>query len=128
MNNKPYETAQEILTYLNGNRQIGHTTAVIRGALNTPNCLVVIHNKAFGSDILAGLSPKNIDTISLQEILNGRLRGMKTPLLIDNAALTVLLAGLVSSITVLRKNNAGLERKIVHAKAALNAEYDSFGI
>lgn len=101
MNNKDcIKVASEILNYLTAVRQVGHTTTVLDGATKNP-CILVVHNKQMADNLTRKLRLTkelnyNTKIITLADIERGCLKGLKLPLVIDNAALYVLFDKLIN--------------------------------
>ena len=112
-----YITAQELLTYLHSARQVGHTTTMLEGAKDR-DCLVIAHSREWSKELAA--KGAHITSLSLTEIERGYLRGLRKPLVLDNAALQELLGDLVGTIAVLRKDIADKENKIRLVRSILS--------
>ncbi len=93
-----YDTAKEIITYLHSRRGVGHTNLVLNGVKNTQNSLLVVASEQ--DKRLFDRQPVN--TVSLSEFEQGRMRGMDKAIVLDNHALTVLLGDLLGTIAALR--------------------------
>ena len=78
---------EELLGYLQSNRRLGHTTALLEGAKNTDGIIIIAHTKSF-ADSLAQRC-KNARGVSLHNLIS--LRGLRAPILVDNFALQILL-------------------------------------
>ena len=88
------ETLQNILNYYASTRRVGHTTAMIRGAQNVDNALVVTSNLS-ASRALEHNYP-HIKTTSIQS--GQKLLGFNSPILFDNEALYVLFRDALKTI------------------------------
>lgn len=90
------EFAKQLKTYYDLTRQVGHTTAMLKGADNT-DCIVVSHEYVMGKHIQDMSSKKkNLDVISQNMLCE--LRGCRKPLLIDNAVMWLLLDDIISCL------------------------------
>jgi hypothetical protein len=114
MKNSSIEKAEQIVRYLEINRQVGHTTAILEGAKNV-DALVIAHNFDWAQELsnpnfqkpytgekfeLKRRNPNSqISTLSLSSLNN--LRGEHRPILLDNAALYVLLRDIVNYTSAL---------------------------
>ena len=72
-----------LAAYLHASRRVGHTTAMIRGAQNTENVVVLAHTHSYASQ-LQKLVP-GAKVVSMHSIES--LRGRHSPLVVDNSAL-----------------------------------------
>lgn len=79
--------------YYRINRQAGHTTAMLEGALNVDNALVLTHNQMF-ADTLKRQSKGNGTQFISPYKTDERLLGQKRPLLIDHHHLANLIEAL----------------------------------
>lgn len=77
---------EKIDLYMQLNRQVGHTTAMIKGADEIENVLVVVHSQMFARQI--GISPSKFVTVDEIERDNKNqwMKGLKRPLVVDNGA------------------------------------------
>ncbi len=95
---------QALLQYYVTNRQVGHTTAMLRGA-NNSKCLVIAareHNYRRLMDMQRKRKRgKKYDALSLDGIQNGALLGRRDPIVFDNEALYVLFEAAHRRITEL---------------------------
>lgn len=112
-----YIAAQELLNYFSTNRGAGHTTAMLEGAKNK-DCIVLIASHDSATQLKEKAT--SISPISLQEVERGYLSGNDKALVLDNAALQLLLADLVSTIASLRKDKEEFNNKIRLAKSILS--------
>ena len=99
------DIARQILGYFNTRRQVGHTTAVLKGALPT-DAVVIFNTQREGEQIRR--NHRTLKYISLNSIEYGILRGRKDPLVLDNHTIEELLAGLLKKIDQLEKDKAEL--------------------
>lgn len=76
-----------IVRHLQSTRGVGHTTAMIRGAQNVEEVIVVAENQHY-ADLLQRKLP-SADVVSLGGIT--RMGGVRKPLVVDNEALLNLL-------------------------------------
>ncbi len=88
--NSVQHTIREILTYLKVNRNIGHTTAVIRGAQNVDKAILVCANEIH-ANTMKKRCPASIETVGLGAVENYALRGKSRPLVFDNHTIASLL-------------------------------------
>ena len=94
-------------------RGIGHTWAEINGVKNNPEAILIVVNEMHAT--LTGLPPaQTLTLINLQEKLVGR----QCPIVIDHAALDVLVKWCVDHY---QRKIEILERKIEKVKKALIA-------
>jgi len=91
---------KELSAYHVSTRQVGHTTAMLEGAKNTDGIIILAHNMDFARQ-LAKQCPDAIP-ISWQEDGLLSLRGMRRPLLIDNAAIWSILSEAAKEIQSLQ--------------------------
>lgn len=97
----------ELAYYYASSRQVGHTTAMMRGA-KVSDCLILAHNQC-GARNIKLLAPMG-SVISLAS-MGERLRGIRKPLLIDNAAMSEILQGALAEIERLEQKVATARRK-----------------
>jgi len=95
--------------YYEINRQVGNTTTLIRGVENVENALVLVHSPKI-QRFLNQNSKKNIETKSIEDPLC--LVGVRKPVVIDNAAMSVLLNYTLQTIARLERENFELREKI----------------
>jgi hypothetical protein len=101
---------EEIVQYFSATRQVGHTTTMLHGTIdNTEPVVIVTHNHEHGRYI-QNLTKKSDITTSIYAITNGTLRGRKSPIVFDNAALHIILSESLEKINlledvVLERNN-----------------------
>ena len=87
-------------------RQCGHTTAVLEGAKNT-NAIVITHHNGMG-DYIDELTENKVKTVSINSL--ERLRGMRTPIVFDNAALMELASDALREINKLESTITSLKK------------------
>ena len=108
-------TLKELVTYYDVNRGVGHTSAVVAGAENLEDCIVVAANQSSA----ALLSKGNMFTVmTLAGLENGDARGRRCPMVLDNHAVTELARRSLAEI-------ARLECKIVRMRNAAQAIADT---
>lgn len=108
-------TLQELLTYYHVNRGAGHTAAVVAGAENLEDCIVVAANQSSA----ALLSKGNMFTVvTLAGLENGDTRGRRCPMVLDNHAVIELARQSLAEI-------ARLEAKIAKMRNAAQAIADT---
>jgi len=100
-------TLQELVQYYDGTRGVGHTSAVIAGAENVEQCMVIASNVESLRRLAA---PGLFKVMTLAELRNGKMRGHDCPMVLDNHALTELARGSLAEIS-------RLEYKIAQMKA-----------
>jgi hypothetical protein len=83
-----------LAAYLHASRRVGHTTAMIRGAQNTENVVVLAHTHFYASR-LQGLIP-GAKVVSMHSIES--LQGRHSPLVVDNSALWDICQSALSEI------------------------------
>lgn len=81
------ETLEELVLYLDTTRRVGHTTAIMRGAIDVPETRIVVANLADGRHMEKNLMRAQV--IPLDNLF--ALRGLRAPLVLDNAALLRLM-------------------------------------
>jgi hypothetical protein len=91
---------RSLLQYFEARRQIGHTTAMIRGASQVPGCVVIAENESHRRSLQRELPEADVQTL---DQLQGLL-GKRAPLLIDNAAQLHLLQDALNEIEWLEKS------------------------
>ena len=92
------EILNELLTYYNVNRGVGHTTLMKKGVDNYDgDKIIVCYNYKHANAI--GLN-KN-DVVTIHNLKN--LRGIKSPIIIDNAAMVIILQDAINEIEKLEK-------------------------
>lgn len=97
-------TLADIRDYLTANRQIGHTTAMVRGAQNVDSVIVLAANHHSGE-----LINKQLPNATVIPITNIRaIRGKQKPMVIDNFALLSLCDDALAEIKRLQKQIADL--------------------
>lgn len=70
-----------------GGRVSGRTEAMLKGAANTPNCVVVCANRIHEQHIKS--RAPNVQTISIEDS-GGKLMGLHQPVVFDHFALQLL--------------------------------------
>lgn len=119
--------------YLSTARQVGHTTAVMEGAKNIDSIVMTHnqnmaqlisdpnHNKVTPQGFPVVLRKRDVGSkikaISIQSDLN-KLRGMRLPIVFDNAALFVLFSQASVELDRLEMSNIKLSRDIAIASEA----------
>lgn len=107
-------TLTELILYYNLNRGVGHTSAVIAGAENVSDCLVVAANI---QDLRRLAEGDMFKVMTLAELGNGKMLGRTCPMVLDNHALTELARQSLLEIS-------RLEDKIREMKAVAQAIAD----
>jgi hypothetical protein len=110
---KTKEQLNRLLAYFQANRRSGHTTAMMEGAKNS-GCLVLARNQN-EAGFIKDLGPKG-EVIALPAI-HLSLTGTNLPLLIDNSAITEILA---SSLTEISRLESKVESMKELARRILN--------
>jgi len=96
--------------YIN-TRQIGHTSALVHGAENVDNVVVLVHSLRMKQIIQAmSKNQKNIQVACMTD--PDCLIAVRKPLLIDNAAMVNLLDYALQRISFLEKENYALRDTI----------------
>lgn len=113
------ETLQELVNYYDLTRGAGHTHGMMNGVKNTTDSLVMAHNTSFADGLRKTLpvniaKSKNISFVSIQS--NKSLRGRKSPLFIDNAALHMIFKKALNQFNDLEMENI----KLLSLNASLN--------
>jgi hypothetical protein len=97
------EKLQEIVQYFGVNRQVGHTTTMLHGTLDNTEPVVIIAHNQTGVNHIKNITKKTDKVVSL-ESLNSSLKGHRSPLVFDNAALHLLLLDSLGEISSLELN------------------------
>lgn len=100
-------TLQELVRYYDGARGVGHTSAVITGAENVDECVVIA---ADVQSLRRLAEPGLFRVMTLSELRDGKMLGRACPMVLDNHALTELARGSLAEIS-------RLEYKIAQMKA-----------
>lgn len=79
-----------IANYYISNRQAGHTTAMLEGALNVDNAIVLVHNEMFAND-LKRLTKGGATRFVSPHRNYEQLKGQRRPLLVDHHHLANLI-------------------------------------
>jgi hypothetical protein len=87
-----------LVNYYDFTRQVGHTTTLLKGANNT-DCLTIFPTLKMAKYC----NRREKDSISLHNI--SKLRGLKKPIAIDNAALYTILKEALNEIDRLNEAN-----------------------
>jgi hypothetical protein len=109
-------TLTELVRYYDSNRGVGHTAAMLTGAQNMGECLVVAANQADVAHLWKGPDTSFV-VVSLSNLELGDARGHKFPMVLDNHALTELARQSLGEIS-------RLEDKIREMKAVAQAIAD----
>lgn len=96
---------QDYLAYYQINRGAGHTQAVLKGAVNTGNTLLVCASRQ-SAEILNG----EVDTVILFD--SDKLRGFTRPLVWDNYALVTMFSMALTEINALDRRARVAEDKL----------------
>jgi hypothetical protein len=113
---------EEFVQYFSGTRQVGHTTTMLHGTIdNTEPVVIVTHNQEYGRYIQK-LTKKSDIATSINAITNGTLRGRKSPIVFDNAALHIIFSECLEKINSLE--DVILERNIQIGKQ--REEFNNF--
>jgi hypothetical protein len=94
------EKLQEIVQYFGVNRQVGHTTTMLHGTLKNDEPVIIIAHNQTGVNHIKNITKKTDKVVSL-ESLNSSLKGQRSPLVFDNAALHLLLMDSLGEISSL---------------------------
>lgn len=88
------ETLRNLRDYIAATRQVGHTTAMIRGAQNVDSVIVLAHTQHH-----AALLQKQLPNATVKAITNPTaVIGMNKPLVVDNATLWEICGGALAEI------------------------------
>ncbi len=99
---------EELVVYFQSRRGVGHTWAMLHGALASKDCIVVASDKRQQQEFnLEGVPRSRI--IPLSEL--SCLHGESAPVVIDHHALVMMLGDLVRENQELRAHNAKLRRE-----------------
>lgn len=96
------EAAREIVNAFAVTRNAGHTKAVIRGAQNTDNCVVIALNEAHTRH-LRSLVAKDTRIATIASVAHCGLRGKRNPIVLDNIVIQTLLATLLQAYDLATK-------------------------
>lgn len=122
-----------VRNYYDRNRQRGHTTAMLKGALAAPETIVVVHDmqhhtvmQSNAPVIHPGTAKRGhrvpIQTVTLCELAEpSKLHGKSAPMVFDHYALRNLVSDSINLIEELKRQNERLVKKIAAAKLALEA-------
>lgn len=133
------DTLEILKDYYNSTRQVGHTTAVMEGIKNVDGAILT-HNQEFGTFLSknggvggsSGLQrnpvlrkrkkESKIEVVSLAHIQNDGsvLKGLRTPLVIDNAALCFIFSDAYSEISRLESRLKMAEGKLEEISRVIN--------
>ncbi len=123
---KIQEKLLNLIEYYNTTRGVGHTELMIASPIGE-SCIIMSHNERMGKYIKEKIqsvtlnhenATKNIKFIST----SSNLRGMKLPLLIDNAALHTIFLESLSEIETLRQEITKLKTKFNKIEYIINEE------
>lgn len=95
-------TLHSIARFFIANRAQGHTTAMLNGARNTKDALVLTHDMRHAQTLA-----RNNPTIDFTAIDHIALIGHRRPVLIDNAAILTICE---QAATTIERNQAEIER------------------
>lgn len=99
-------TLKELVRYFDSTRGIGHTTAVIAGAENVDNCLVIAANI---QDVHRLAEGDLFKVMTLAELGDGKMRGRACPVVLDNHALAELARQSLTEIARLEEKINGMK-------------------
>jgi hypothetical protein len=120
-----------VRNYYDRNRQVGHTTAMLNGALARPETIVVVHDGQHDRAMQLNAkvshpagSPQGhripIKTVTLAQLAEpSKLHSQSAPMVFDHYALRNLVSDAIGLIEELRRHNDRLVAKIAAAKNAL---------
>lgn len=97
---KNLEILAWIKSYYTSRRGVGHTFAMIHGARDQDNCIVVAHDHKYASDLKRQLHGHTV--IALSDIPQA-LHGKNDPLVLDHWALVALIDGIFKDIARLQE-------------------------
>lgn len=108
--------AEEIVMYFSKTRAVGHTYLSIKGLKNTDPSIMITNDTMSSVDIgtTYEISDKS-KFITLNQILDGQLRGRNVPITFDNAALYLIISKLLTHID-------NLELKLTECEYKLSKE------
>lgn len=85
------DTLRSIASYYEVNRQVGHTTAVVSGAINTKDTVIIAHNHQSAKDLEKKHSTYGTDGKSIAiSSFDSQMRGRRVPITFDNATIHFL--------------------------------------
>jgi len=107
------ETLATLLSYYTATKGCGHTAAMLSGAVNSPDCLVLVS----GRPSLPKIHATRIVTLERPDLANG-LIGVRAPLLLDNSAAKMLIADSLTEIERLARRCERLQKQLMLLDAA----------
>jgi hypothetical protein len=119
---------RKFLDYMNRNRRVGHTTAMLEGAKNV-DAIVISHNYQGGQMLeeriekeIPNLTKRSgkLKTLSIHETEQALL-GYHSPIVFDNAALHILFSNAIHEIERLGRDKQSLEARLEKIKQAFNS-------
>lgn len=124
---------RELATYYAHTRGVGHTHAMMHGALNTDNVIILAHDMKYATELVRQCGGPACEgqaiPLSLHSLEHG-LRGHRKPLLIDNSAMWWLLQDAIKEIESHRQASAlieALESNLVTKKAHIKSQRGDLG-
>jgi len=110
---KTKQTLQNLRNYIESNRRVGHTTAMIRGAQNVDNVLVIAANQHHAAMLHRELPRAEVVAITSPVCMIGKTK----PLVMDNQALWEICGGALAEIERLETRIAELSQENVSVEA-----------
>lgn len=103
---KYQQIASSILGYYMRTRAVGHTFAAINGvqAGKSP-CLLVVCDYSHAESLAAAKQMDKKRMVVMDDFANGKMSGLRNPIVFDNLTLIDLLSGLLGEIEYLKKQS-----------------------
>lgn len=96
------ETLKELVYYYVCTRMVGHTSATINGLKNSPDAILVVSTQGMGGHISENFHTRRDTKMkSIYQIKKNGLRGYKSPIIFDNAALYEIFSDALDRINKL---------------------------
>ena len=114
------DTLATLLSYYKATRGCGHTSALIVGAANSPDCIVLVSAlEQHGQPALPKIKPARVVPLERANLANG-LIGVRAPMLADNSAMEALLTASLEEIIRLERRVERLQKRPVEQKVEAN--------
>lgn len=101
------DTLATLLSYYRATHGCGHTSALLVGVSNSPDCLVLVADRA---PALPKIKPARIVSLNRTDLSNG-LIGVRAPMLADNSAMEALLSASLTEILRLERRVDRLQKR-----------------
>lgn len=90
-------------------RHLGHTTAMLNGAKKA-EATVLVHNRVLAYQILSDCKNPSLNVITKDDVFQHKMKGLRTPLLIDHYVLVSILEALLIENKKLKDKHYETER------------------